>query len=366
MYKFLTICISIIISIVFAFLYFFLTLENNFKNNFKNMKTAKFYEKYFNSIEHIRYKDRFRFEEKNQELIFNYLKKNQLKKNKIILFQGDSWMNHINKYQSSQKIIKENLSQFPNIINAGTTSYSPSLMYKQLKILEEDFKIFPTVMVIYIDQTDMGDELCRYKHLIQFDKKGKLINVAGEKYPLYQGVFNLHEKISLSIIELSNTSKFLKTNQIINYKAKKSFIKIKKKFLNFFNDEKLKKCEWRIIEGYKKSLSKQDKLYLIDLFKKYFNFLDTRDYIKSVFIVTHPHKIQLTTKDQPIDVSEIVSVSIQNQDKFHHINFKKILKNEEIYENFHDIWKEDHVHLKEKNYNLFLKRLIKSVNEKIY
>ena len=28
---------------------------------------------------------------------------------------------------------------------------------------------------------------------------------------------------------------------------------------------------------------------------------------------------------------------IQNQDKFHHINFKKILKNEEIYENFHDI-----------------------------
>ena len=93
--------------------------------------------------------------------------------------------------------------------------------------------------------------------------------------------------------------------------------------------------------------------------------MDTRDYIKSVFIVTHPHKIQLTTKIN-LSMYQKLYLSLFKIKTSFITSILKDLKNEEIYENFHDIWKEDHVHLKEKNYNLFLKRLIKSVNEKIY
>ena len=37
-------------------------------------------------------------------------------------------------------------------------------MNLQLDVLEQDFKIFPDVIIAYIDQTDIGDENCRYKN----------------------------------------------------------------------------------------------------------------------------------------------------------------------------------------------------------
>ena len=52
----------------------------------------------------------------------------------------------------------------------------------------------------------MGDELCRYKNLIQYDDENFFLKVGAERYPYYQGVFNLHEKIHLSKIELSDAS----------------------------------------------------------------------------------------------------------------------------------------------------------------
>ena len=50
-----------------------------------------------------------------------------------------------------------------NYINAGISSYSPTLMTIQYKILKNDFKINPDYVVVHIDQTDFGDDVCRYK-----------------------------------------------------------------------------------------------------------------------------------------------------------------------------------------------------------
>ena len=36
-------------------------------------------------------------------------------------------------------------------------------MNVQLNVLEEDFKILPNIVVAYVDQSDIGDENCRYK-----------------------------------------------------------------------------------------------------------------------------------------------------------------------------------------------------------
>ena len=360
MKKFLAIFFSTLISYLFIFFYFFLFLNNSFEKNFKIKETAIFYKKYFNQVEHIRYKDKYRFEKKSEDLIFNYIKKKP--GDKTILFQGDSWMNHINKYQSSQKLIKDQLNHYPNIINAGTTSYSPSLMFSQFKILENDFNILPSSIIIYVDQTDMGDELCRYKRLINYDAQGNFIKVSGEKFPLYQDVFNLHEKIELSLIQLNDTNRFIKTQLLINYKIEKSMSKIIKKIISFlYKDKEIVKCEWQIIERYKEKLSKKDEKYLVELFKKYFSFLNKKNFIETVYVVTHPHKKQLLTNEQPIDVSRIVSKSIIRLNKFEHINFSNILKKEKIYENLETIWKNDQVHLKERDYNIFLKKLLEFV-----
>ena len=58
----------------------------------------------------------------------------------------------------------------------------------------------------------MGDELCRYKKLTEFNKDGEVDKVPGETFPYYRDVFNLHEKISLSSIQHTEVNKFLKHN----------------------------------------------------------------------------------------------------------------------------------------------------------
>ena len=44
-------------------------------------------------------------------------------------------------------------------------------MKLQFEILKEDFNIHPDIVVAYIDQTDIGDEICRYKNKRYFNSK---------------------------------------------------------------------------------------------------------------------------------------------------------------------------------------------------
>ena len=81
----------------------------------------------------------------------------------------------------------------------------------------------------------MGDELCRYKNLINLNNKGRIASVKMETFPLYTEVFNLHEKISFSDIDINSSNKIVKTQKYINYKILKSFFKIKKKFQSKFD-----------------------------------------------------------------------------------------------------------------------------------
>ena len=37
-------------------------------------------------------------------------------------------------------------------------------MNLQLDVLEQDFKITPNIVIAYVDQSDIGDENCRYKN----------------------------------------------------------------------------------------------------------------------------------------------------------------------------------------------------------
>ena len=82
------------------------------------------------------------------------------------------------RYKKSFNLIN-NFTKKNNIglINAGVGSFSPSLMQIQYGILEEDFNIKPNVVIAYIDQTDIGDELCRYKDKRVYDKNNVLIAV---------------------------------------------------------------------------------------------------------------------------------------------------------------------------------------------
>ncbi len=225
--------ISSVILYLLVFIYFFFTFEKDFKYNFQSLENLNFYKEYSKKVHHLRPEHLLRqfsdtnLLDKKKGLLFNKL--NNSTSDKIILFQGDSWFEQINGFQKVKDYLA-NTQKNIKIINAGISSYSPSLMNVQFNILENDFDIKPDVIVVYVDQTDIGDEFCRYRNLRVLDETGNLIKVPYEDFPIHKDPFNLHEILIFSEIELKNNSKIIKTQKYLNYKVIKSLNRIKKQY----------------------------------------------------------------------------------------------------------------------------------------
>ena len=102
----------------------------------------------------------------------------------IVLIQGDSFIEQltnssyykqdtdveiITNGEKPKNISVELVQKFKSkksvgFVSGGTGSYSPSLMNLQLDVLEQDFKILPNIVIAYVDQSDIGDEYCRYRN----------------------------------------------------------------------------------------------------------------------------------------------------------------------------------------------------------
>ena len=87
-------------------------------------------------------------------------------------------------------------------------------MNLQLDVLQEDFQIFPAIVIAYIDQTDIGDEICRYKNN-KIYKNGILKSVQPETFLMWREAFNYSEIYEKSKISLKNKSK--KAHKKINF-----------------------------------------------------------------------------------------------------------------------------------------------------
>ena len=144
-------------------------------NNFINKEELNFHRNYSNKVHHLRGKHFIKENIKKEEYFFTEVSK--YSKNKInFLIQGDSWA----EYLSTKNLSKKTLNEIAKInkiglINAGIASFSPSPMTVQFQILKEDFNISPSVVIAIIDQTDLGDELCRGTESVS----GKAIVAAG-------------------------------------------------------------------------------------------------------------------------------------------------------------------------------------------
>ncbi len=66
------------------------------------------------------------------------------------------------------------------MINGGIASFSPTPMKIQLDLLNQDFDLKPDVIISFIDQTDIGDELCRYKSKLKRNNQKKVVSIDRE------------------------------------------------------------------------------------------------------------------------------------------------------------------------------------------
>ena len=371
---------SIILIYIVLFIYTFFNFDKDFKYTFKSSENLNFHQKYSKKLHHIRDEITLNLlfkKPKVEDLLFTTIN-NIEDKEVIILFQGDSWMEQLTSPVDDNFISVKLVQQFKSqkkvgFINAGTGSYSPSLMNLQLDVLEEDFKIFPNIVITYIDQTDVGDENCRYKNN-KIYKNETLVSIQPEAQLMYRDIFNYSEIYGLSKIYLKDNSKISKTFQLINFKfkynLKKNGIRFYRKYIsNLESDkEKLKKCYGSAIQKYLIDPNDSDIKYFEDSITEYIKKIERKKHIKKLIFVTAPHKKNFyKNSDQKsyykLNVSDVVSSVIKNKKNITHINFSKILLNDKNFDH-KNIWHVDNMHLNSNFHGkLFIKKILDELSK---
>ena len=371
--NFFLLLLSIIISFLFFYIIFFTyNFIKKHENNpylFKSIDDVKFNKYYSKKLHHLRGHNKIKNKKKTSDYIFTIINSYLNKKNNILL-QGDSWIEQLvekNNDNSYKKIYDFVNKKKLGLINSGTTSYSPSLMQIQLDILEKDFNIKPNIVIAYIDQTDIGDELCRYKNNKTYNNNNELISIQNTNYS--RAVFEYTKINNISEIILNNNSDLIKTYKLTNFFIKYAYKRFLNKIYNIYQNgwknRDIYKCHFSEITKYLNNINSDDLKYFENRVIDYFEFLEKKKYIEKIFIVSFPHYGHLyednSKKKYKINVSNIIDNVIENHNNIYHLNFSKLINNNEI-EIDKNVYKNDKIHLKEKYY---IEIFIKKIEEKI-
>lgn len=312
-------------------IYSFLDYKKYGNYVFQNLDDLKFHYKYSNKINHLR---KSKYNNNKTGYLFNKVVSNN-SKNKM-LFLGDSWFEQINQneYKQSLEYLKKiSLKNNIEILNAGITSFSPSLMQIQYQILKKNFQIDPSILIVYIDQTDIGDEFCRYKDRKIYDKTNNLKAV--KRFDYDKEIFNGIKIYKYSEIKFKNNylKKFIYiTNFNINYFAKKNLFRVSKIIEHGWktSDEiNYYKCRFKVIKSFLEKKNIKANLYFEETLYEFFKILNNDKKIKKIIINTFPHKNHINGVYKN-NVSTLVDNVIKNfDDRFIHFDFSDI-----TFENF--------------------------------
>ena len=378
--NFIIVLITTLIFYLILFTYTYFDFTNQFKERFGDQKSLNIHQKYSKIVHHIReeeHLENFFKETTPQDLVFTYL--NESNKKIKVLLQGDSWFEQINgkggveNYYSFKLFQDFGKNHNTSFINAGTSSYSPSLMNIQLDILEKDFNIYPEIVIAFIDQINIGDEVCRYKNNRIYKNK-KLIRVDPEREFSGLGWYNYSKVYELSNIYYSDVSKFYKIFKLINFKFYSKLRtlknKIYKKSLNLIHgkNEQRKKCYWAEIEKNLINPKKEDVDYFKNILEEYVKKIKEKKHIQKLILVTFPYKAHFYTKEKKIynlNMSDLVSDITDEHVAVEHVNFSKILINNKKFD-FENVWSSDGIHLNSYNHtNVFIQNILKELKTHI-
>jgi hypothetical protein len=276
---------------------------------FLSAEDAAFYRRYTDEVNHLRDvtfldKPNHEFNWSRTDYIFTQLGRDKTQ----VLIQGDSWAEQFVKglpsFFSAQTFAEQ---EHISLLLAGTASYSPSIMQAQYRILRDEFAIKPTVVVGIIDQTDIGDELCRYRSQIDISSTGEHIvkPYTGDQLVLFH--VGLYFRL-IDILDSPGNALF----KLIKYKITKS------------KATSPGGCGHQVLTALAQPLSETDQEYLIDRLLKYFDeiFKGTAP-PKKLILVSHFHQKHIL-KTYKNDISDIIRLAIEkstHQQKITHLRF---------------------------------------------
>lgn len=320
------------------------TLLKNFEKKEYNPKVLK---KYSEFIPYSR--NKINFNELNNYIIkddngyfYSVIREFNLQNKDNVLIQGDSWAEIANKKEIFNFLKEISIKNNIGLINSGISSYSPSPMMSQLYILEKEFKIKPSIIVAIIDQTDLGDELYRYRSL---NKKSLSPTLSKIHSDFYLKINKEFQQTSLSIIKLFNYaySYFLLNKNIYNLNNYETCLILSKKIKSKLFGIPI------VLSPVKFGINDAEKNIFKSKLENYINLAFNNENLKRIYFVTHPHLNHLNDEFK-ININSIIDEIIENNRNFkniEHLDFEKINKiiNKDIFDK-EDIFS----HLTEKAY----------------
>ena len=366
-----TLLVILTTTYLLTFFYFTYLRGYNEVELIKYKNEISFIEKYSKRLHHIRHhkEDYYQKDRKPSNLLFSEEVYNKKDSKNSFLFLGDSWFEQLVSYSSSRSFIKNFFKNKKiNYTNAGISSYSPTLMSIQYKIIKNEFKIDPDYVVIYIDQTDFGDELCRYKKNKYYNTEdNELIGVSND-------LIKVPKLVRLSQISSSNNIKIIKDIKIFNFFVNLKYQLIKNKILSLSNkDRRFHGCSAEKILSYLISPSVVDINYFNESIKFFLNQLESNKNVKKILLVSFPHRNHLAniknfnnTIDYKFNISNSIDdyLNKKSNHKFYHLNFTKLIQSNQIIVNQSSfIDKDPTSHLNEKAHlNIFTKSIVEEIN----
>lgn len=320
----------IVLTIVFSFTYFLFGLwgifeiKKNDENLFKTEKNLSFHKKYSKKLHHLR--DSNKGGEVKNDYLFSIINEDN-NFEKTLLIQGDSWSEQISESQQSKFLLKEfSKKEKINIINAGITSFAPSVMHVQYKVLKKDFKIIPNNLIIYIDQTDIGDERCRYSKKKIYSNLNELLYVGNEQYT--KATYDYSKIYDYSELYIENS----KLNTIIKF----PFMKLKQFYLrnkilmnsiitNGWKERYKYKCSFYEIQKELLTYDEKSKVIFEKSLREYLKFLEKEKNLEKILIVSFPHKYHYD-KQYSVNVSNYIDQLINGTEdnRVKHLNFSNM------------------------------------------
>lgn len=320
------------------------TLLKNFEKTEYNPKVL---EKYSEFIPYSR--NKINFNELNNYIVkndnsyfYSVIREFNLKNKDNVLIQGDSWAEIANKKEIFTYLKKISKTNNIGLINSGISSYSPSPMMSQLYILEKEFKIKPSIIIAIIDQTDIGDELYRYRTL---NKKSLSPGLSSMHLDFYSEINKKFKQKNLSIIKLYNYgySYFLLNKSIYNLNNYETCSILLKKIKSKLFGVPM------VLSPIKFGINDSEKNLFKSKLENYINLAFSNKNLKRIYFVTHPHLNHLNGEFK-ININSIIDEIIENDKKTKnliHLDFEKFNKtiNKDIFDE-----KDVFSHLKENAY----------------
>lgn len=149
--------------------------------------------------------------------------------------------------------------------------------------MNENVKDFsPKIIVAIVDQTDFGDELCRYLNVRSVNLDGSVTVLAFDGVDTENSsVYTVKHKLRYSIILNSSTLNTIKLFKLAYFRVLNRLAPVKD-------------CGWNKISNYLlNGLNSEEENYMIDMFVDYIKSLNRIENLERVILVTHPHYLHL-------------------------------------------------------------------------